>query len=84
MIDDKITIIENQIEKEIYPLMEINSQNNDFIIYTTTIDKQLIEENIYVGEITENEIKPVSENILPNFEQLVSEVIEKIKNSPLK
>lgn len=81
MIDDKITIIEDQIEKEIYPLMEINNQNKNFLIYTTTTDKDLIEDNIYIGEITENEIKPIPEKLIPKFEQLTDQIIVKIKET---
>lgn len=76
---DTITINDGKKNKEIYPLAEIERNNKKIIFYLEEIKDNFNKEDIFIGEITtNNELIPVSENILKEAEKFLNELIEKI------
>ena len=76
---DTITINDGKKNKEIYPLAEIERNNKKIIFYLEEIKASFNKEDVFIGEITtNNELIPVSENILKEAEKFLNELIEKI------
>ena len=76
---DTITILEGNIEKEIYVLSEINNQGH-YIIYSDIPLKEIDKNHIYVGEEKDNQLIPVSEEKLKYFDQYFDNLINQIAN----
>ena len=80
-MEDTIILEKDGVEKEIYPLLEVEKEEKHFLIYTTTKEKEEMEDQLYVGELIENELRPIKEELLENFETLLNEVMESIKKN---
>ena len=77
---DTITINDGKINKEIYPLAEIERNNKKIIFYLEEIKDNFNKEDIFIGEITtNNELIPVSENILKESINIYDEIIEYLR-----
>ena len=77
---EDIMIIEKEgKEIEIYPLLEVEKEEKHFLIYTNTKEIKEIEDNLYVAELIENELCPIKKELLENFEQLMEEIMKKIR-----
>lgn len=75
---DTITVFENGITKEIYPLVTVNQNNRNFLFYLDTIKKKFSIDDVFIGEVTsKNEIIPIANQALDYFEQLLIGLIEK-------
>ena len=77
---DTITINDGKKNKEIYPLAEIERNNKKIIFYLEEIKDNFNKEDIFIGEITtNNELIPVSENILKESINIYDEIIEYLR-----
>ena len=77
---EKIEVEVNNEKKELYSLLEITKENKLYLIYTDTNKPVKIKDNIYVGEIKNNTILPVSSELLEPFENLTNKIINEINN----
>ena len=78
-MEDKITINDGINNKDIYPLIELEQNNKKYLFYLEEIKEKFNKEDVYIGEITtNNELIPVSENILKDADRFLNELIEKI------
>lgn len=75
---DKIIVIINGEEKNIYPLMELEKDKIKYIVYTTVSDLKEIEGNIYIGILNGDKILPVDNDELEFFDKVVQDIIRKI------
>lgn len=75
---DKIIVIINGEEKNIYPLMELEKDKIKYIVYTTTSDLKEIEGNIYIGILNGDKILPIDNDELEFFDKVVQDIIRKI------
>ena len=78
-MENEMIIEKNGKEITIYPLFKIERNQKIFLIYTTETDTSKIKENMYVGELIENDLCPISDELLESFEQLIEEVMDKIE-----
>ena len=62
----------------IYPLTYINKNNSLYIVYTNAHRVDNIKDNLYVGEIKDNVIYPVKEDIIPDIEKELESIDSKI------
>ena len=77
---DKIILSNGTINKEIYPLIEVEKNGKKIIFYLEEIKDNFNKEDIFIGEITSNnELIPVSEDLLKEKEKYFNEIIEKFK-----
>lgn len=60
----------------IYPILEIKVKDELYIIYTDKIKNNYTKEDLIVGEMTDEEILPVPENLLSQFDGLIDEIID--------
>ncbi len=75
---DTITVFENGITREIFPLVTVNQNQKKFLFYLDKIKNKFSIDDVFIGEITsKNEIIPIDSKILDNFEQLLGELILK-------
>jgi len=73
---DSYVISDGIQEKNIYPLLEINQQDKKYVIYSNVATFDNNNSDIMVGEITkENNLIPVNEKLLPQFEDILSKII---------
>ncbi len=75
---DKIIVIINGEEKNIYPLMELEKDKIKYIVYTTVSDLKEIEGNIYIGILNGDKILPIDNDELEFFDKVVQDIIRKI------
>ena len=75
---DKIIVIINGEEKNIYPLMELEKDKIKYIVYTTASDLKEIEGNIYIGILNGDKILPIDNDELEFFDKVVQDIIRKI------
>ena len=78
---DNYVIIDNDIEKTIYPMAEINIENEKFVIYVNEIKETYSSDDFCIGQEANNKILPVKENLLTKFEKVFDELIKKIIES---
>ena len=62
----------------IYPLTYINKNNSLYIVYTNAHRVDNIKDNLYVGEIKDNVIYPVKEDMIPDIEKELESIDSKI------
>ena len=62
----------------IYPLTYINKNNSLYIVYTNAHRVDNIKDNLYVGEIKDNVIYPVIEDMIPDIEKELESIDSKI------
>ncbi len=72
---DKIVVSTNGEEKEIYPLVEVDSVDKKYIIYSYFTEPDKIEEDTYLGVLTGDTILPVSNDELEQFNNLFQQII---------
>ena len=78
---DKIVVDINGKQSEIYQLMELEHNNRKYIIYTDTNNYNEIENNIYIGVLTGENILPVNKDELGYFDEVVGKIINSVKNN---
>ena len=61
----------------IYPLFQIEENGKKYLFYSYKVE-DVDEEDIYVGEEVNNELLPVSEEMLPILEQKYQDSLDKI------
>ncbi len=77
----KIEMIEVTLNNKtinIYPLTYINKNNSLYIVYTNAHRVDNIKDNLYVGEIKDNVIYPVKEDMIPDIEKELESIDSKI------
>ena len=72
---DKIVVSINNEEKEIYPLVEVESVSKKYIIYTYFTEPEQIKDNTYLGVLDGESILPVSDGELEQFNNLFEQII---------
>ena len=72
---DKIVVSTNGEEKVIYPLVEVDSVDKKYIIYSQFTEPDKIEEDTYLGVLTGDTILPVSNDELEQFNNLFQQII---------
>ena len=66
-------IIENEgINEKIYPLFEITKNETLYLIYTKDINN--VADNIYVGEIKDNKVIPVPDELMSSFNEIIKDI----------
>lgn len=75
---DSITIIKEGLEQEIYPLLEMESNHQNYLIYLDNINDLKIED-LYIGEVRDNCLMPVIEDLIPSFEETLRRVLLNIQ-----
>ena len=71
-------IIEKEGQKvKIYPLLEITKSDILYLIYTT--DTKNIYDNIYVGEVKDNKVIPIKEELISSFDKYINKLLTSIK-----
>ncbi len=80
---DTFTMIDgNNLEKVIYPLVEVNQNGKVYIIYLNEVKNVLDKDDFYVGEMINNDqLIPINPNLLHNFEQLVDQLIHQLEGN---
>lgn len=78
---DTFTIMDDHhLEKVIYPLVEVRQNDKLYVIYLNELKNILEKEDFYVGEMIDNDqLIPVSSNLLHHFEQLVDSLINSLE-----
>ncbi len=76
---ETITILDNNKEVNIYILLEINKNNKNYVLYTKNLNLPIIKENIFVGEIIENKLMPIPNQMLVDFDKWIDIIIKNIK-----
>ena len=62
----------------IYPLAYITKNNSLYLVYTNAHQVNNIKDNLYVGEIKDNVIYPIKEEIIPDIEKELDSIDSKI------
>ena len=71
---DTMKISNEKGEKTIYILLEINKENHHYIIYTDRILDRLDKNYIYVGELIQEKLTPVPDELLNSFDEMISNI----------
>ena len=76
---DNFVINDGNKDLVIYPLLEINKNEKNYIVYSDTKEVEKIS-SLYVGEVTENgELIPVDDNMINKFETEINDAFEKVR-----
>ena len=78
---NKYTIQDENSIKEIYPLLEININNKEYLIYSEELLQTIDKDKLYIGEVINNELYPVDEKLLPEYDKFIDELIMKLQNN---
>lgn len=75
---EKMEVILNNKTTNIYPLAYITKNNSIYIVYTNINKINNIKNNLYIGEIKDNIIYPVKEEIITDIEKQLDSIDSKI------
>ena len=65
--------------KTIYPLMKVNIQNRNILVYTDVIKSDYTKDDLFVGEEIDDTIIPVKESLIPQVEVFFEDIISKLE-----
>lgn len=82
MVDDMENKVEEMIindgnsDKKIYPLLELDKNNKNYLIYSDILSDELNVDHIFAGELKDNSLLPITDEELLMLEGLYRKIIE--------